>query len=200
MRRPARPVPAVTAAALLLGLAAMPATAQEGDFVHGHLIPLEEDIVVPPPSLRERAADHALDAWRSLSETATDAAAKAKASVAPVVEDLKDAVRPAVEAAEEALGPTAAAVGDTIGAAAAPALAGVEAGAGRVWSEAEVLAADAREQAGRFATSVAETAAEVRAHPAMQTVAEVGLLWRVAEGAAVTLLVGGMAWRKLRGV
>ncbi|WP_029007262.1 hypothetical protein [Azospirillum halopraeferens] len=198
MRRPVRPhVPAC--AALLLALTALPASAQDADFARGYIIPLDEEIVVPRPGLRERAADRALDAWRSLSEGAAEATAKAGATIAPVVRELKDAVAPALDAAERTLGPTAATVGDTITRVAAPAIVGVETGAGRVWSEAEILADDARDAAGRLAVSLADTAAEVRAHPAMQTMADVGILWRVAEGAAVTLLVGGMAWRKLRG-
>ncbi|MGQ9368463.1 hypothetical protein [Azospirillum sp. A39] len=193
MRRPVR-FPALVAAGVL-GAAALPALAEQGDFAHSHLIPLEDEVFVPEPSLHERAAERARDAWRTLSGTASDAADAAASTLSPVVRDLKDAVAPAVDAARDALGPTASAVSE----AAAPALASVGATADRAWSGAEGLAADARVQAERLATSVSATAAEVRAHPAMQAVADAGLLFRIVEGVGVTALVGGMAWRKLRG-
>lgn len=145
------------------------------------LVPIDE--VAPPirePDLMDRAAAHAVDAWNA-----------AKAIAREVEEVLTPLFREVRAEAESAAG--------EIERVSAPALAAAGVQADAVLEEAGRLTADARETAGEVAATLHAKTAELREHPVVQAASDVGILLRVVEVIGVTALVGGMAWRKLRG-
>lgn len=101
---------------------------------------------------------------------------------------VRDAAGTAAEDAGTALAPLveeARRAGTDAAEAALPAL---SAAGDRALREGEALAA-----------AFHEKTAELRAHPVVEAAADMGILLRAVEAVGVTLLVGGLAWRKLRG-
>lgn len=179
----------VSAALLGLALAAACLPAQADPFQMGSaetaarqaLVPVEAPApAVADPDLLDRAGAVLDRAWDRVVALA-DAAGR---ELAP----LWGEARERADGAAALLERTAAPVLDEAGAQATLA-----------WLEAERLTADARDAAGELAGAFHAKTAELREHPVVQAAADVGILLRVAEALGVSVLVGGLAWRKLRG-
>lgn len=198
MIRPAR-FPMAFAAALLASVA-LPALADTvPETLHREpLLPVEE-VVVPAaePDLTQRigsaasAAYDALPAMDRVTGAASDALGGARDTLSDWWAGARDTLKPATDRVEAIAAPAIEA--------AAPAIAAAGSHADRAFAGAEALATDARLEVERLAGAFHETAAELRHHPVVEAAADVGLLLRVVEAVGVSAVVGGLAWRKIRG-
>lgn len=198
MIRPVR-FPLAFAAALLASVA-LPALADTAaETLHREpLLPIEE-VVVPAagPDLTHRigsaasAAYDALPAMDSVTGAASDALGGARDTLSNWWTGARETLKPATERVEAIAAPAIEA--------AAPAITAAGAHADRAIAGAEALAIDARLEVERLAGAFHESAAELRHHPVVEAAADVGLLLRVVEAVGVSAVVGGLAWRKIRG-
>lgn len=176
-----RPARFLLAAALLASGPALAEPLEAGDMsMRVPLLPLDDVVSVPAePDLIDRAEATALAAWR----TVRGWAAEAETAATPLWTEVREQVGTAAETARREASPILASAGVT---------------AGEAWERAGVLAGDAQLKAEELAAAFHEQTAELRAHPAVQAAADVGILLRVAEVIGVSALVGGLVIKKLR--
>lgn len=201
MIRPARLL--LPFAAVLMAYVALPALADTlpvtAETLHREsLLPIDEVVVPPPaPDLTQRIGSAAFAAYDALPamDTVTGAAAGALDGARGTLSDwwsgARETLRPATDRVEAIAAPAIDA--------AAPAIAAAGTHADRAIAGAEALAVDARLEVERLAGAFHESAAELRHHPVVEAAADVGLLLRVVEAVGVSAVVGGLAWRKIRG-